>query len=84
MSWLTIVWPMRALARTTLAAMHLPVWHRNGNAWANPVHATTAARLAGSLRLDLRAGGLLFGRLVAMARTRAAVRRPLRLAENQP
>jgi two-component system, LuxR family, sensor kinase FixL len=46
MGWVTIIWAMIASACLTLALVHLLVWQRRREAWANLLFALTAAATA--------------------------------------
>ena len=46
MSWVTVIWSMTASACLTLALMHLLIWFRQRDAWANLAFALTAIATA--------------------------------------
>ncbi len=53
MSWVTLIWSMTAGICLTLAAVHLLVWIRRRDEWANLVFSITAVAAAGYAVLDM-------------------------------
>jgi len=53
MNWITIVWPMIAAACLTLAAMHVLVWIRSGQSWANLAFSILAVCVAAIAAFEL-------------------------------
>ena len=53
MSWITVIWSMVGSACLTLAAMHLMVWCKQRNAWANLLFSLAALASAGTAACEL-------------------------------
>lgn len=53
MSWITVIWSMVGSACLTLAAMHLMVWCKHRNAWANLLFSLAALASAGTAACEL-------------------------------
>jgi two-component system sensor kinase FixL len=53
MNWVTVIWSMTAGICLTLAGVHLLIWTRQRDQWANLVFSISAVAAAGYAVLDM-------------------------------